>query len=608
MAYYYYGFDQVAQCDSCKFTPNFRYEAVTRDRFRSEYSLPDATRSQMASWVEDEEKDVERYALEIARVKGILWKLEEEKQELEEKIRQRRCFLSIVRRVPGDIWVDIFGHCVRDAHRDITLQPDLKDEAHRGRYQLCFATPYRLSAICSLWRDLVVSSPRMWSYVALDLHRRGMFSGLILPALALSIERSKDRALEIVIGNTKNYEIINSLTIADLEHRRDSNALRAIQMLLDCLPRARVLVIDLGYADQNPMSHLEHTRDASFPRLEYLRIGGRFDSSSLGEALWRAPKLSTASFTSTSPLARLAHSSALQALEVEKVTGDDDLRNFLQILNTLPNFNSLIIHDCYHVETIIKPPVVYRGLRRLSLGVSEHEIHLVQPFLESIECPELQHLNLAFHYSPRIEPLGHGLERALPRFSSSLTHLSLSIHIESPPYLLPRILRALPNVVVFEAHLAHHIDWQYRDDPADALASELFAELSDDPAATSQLKSLLFVIESTRGTINTVTLEQIMRMIQIRVARTRDTSTGIAARGRTRSLTDMCVAVSLEDRLSLEAYNVRNRSQVLGIRCMLTRSASSRTYQLRLICGRYPESEVIEKGSQDRLPQRFSLV
>ncbi|KAF9563804.1 hypothetical protein CPC08DRAFT_304815 [Agrocybe pediades] len=94
---------------------------------------------------------------EILRLQGMIRGIEAKKAAAQYSIHRYRTILSTVRRVPDDIWHEIFYLCL----------PLLRGSAMHPT-----DTPLLLARVCSRWRRIALSSPRLWSrfYIPLLLH------------------------------------------------------------------------------------------------------------------------------------------------------------------------------------------------------------------------------------------------------------------------------------------------------------------------------------------------------------------------------------------------------------------------------------------------------
>ncbi|KIM36882.1 hypothetical protein M413DRAFT_77600, partial [Hebeloma cylindrosporum] len=92
--------------------------------------------------------------VEIQRLCDLVETLKIERQGVQRRIDDYNVILSPVRRLPVDVLHEIFFRCL-PTHRNPTMQ---LSEA-----------PVLLTRICSSWRAIALSSPRIWSKIHIPL-------------------------------------------------------------------------------------------------------------------------------------------------------------------------------------------------------------------------------------------------------------------------------------------------------------------------------------------------------------------------------------------------------------------------------------------------------
>jgi F-box-like len=92
--------------------------------------------------------DISQLDPKIARLKAILDDLSQERDELSRFVQDHRALLSGARRLPQDIVLEIFLHCLPNDRNAVMSS----DEA-----------PVLLGRICRSWRQISLSTPRLWS-------------------------------------------------------------------------------------------------------------------------------------------------------------------------------------------------------------------------------------------------------------------------------------------------------------------------------------------------------------------------------------------------------------------------------------------------------------
>ncbi|KAJ6594646.1 hypothetical protein B0H19DRAFT_908650, partial [Mycena capillaripes] len=84
---------------------------------------------------------------EIANLQKAIDKLAEERESLGAYVEAHRALISPVRRLPLDIIQEIFLACL---------------PTHRNCVMSAYKAPILLGRICSLWRAISLSTPRLW--------------------------------------------------------------------------------------------------------------------------------------------------------------------------------------------------------------------------------------------------------------------------------------------------------------------------------------------------------------------------------------------------------------------------------------------------------------
>ncbi|KAJ7652844.1 hypothetical protein DFH06DRAFT_1418561 [Mycena polygramma] len=106
---------------------------------------------------------------------------------LRQEIRSR---LSPLRRVPSEVWSLIFtahGHVCR-----------AEPQPYLNRY-FGMTVHFPLMLVCQKWHDLVISTPGIWAFIALDMGDASLPASTVQDAVDVHLLRSKQHPLDIVI-------------------------------------------------------------------------------------------------------------------------------------------------------------------------------------------------------------------------------------------------------------------------------------------------------------------------------------------------------------------------------------------------------------------------
>jgi hypothetical protein len=106
-------------------------------------------------------------AIEVESCQSILYFLNHDltslldlKQRVEEKLLQMKDLISSRRRIPDEIWVQIFTERVKEDEEPYT---------HMDQYKTPPPTTLRLTWVCRLWRAIIVEQQPLWRYIYIPL-------------------------------------------------------------------------------------------------------------------------------------------------------------------------------------------------------------------------------------------------------------------------------------------------------------------------------------------------------------------------------------------------------------------------------------------------------
>ncbi|KIM41518.1 hypothetical protein M413DRAFT_42372, partial [Hebeloma cylindrosporum] len=91
---------------------------------------------------------------EIQRLDELMDTLKMRRQTIQKIINDHNIILSPVRGLPPDVLQEIFFHCLPTHHNPIIKSSE---------------PPLLLTRICSSWRAIALSSPRIWSKIHIPL-------------------------------------------------------------------------------------------------------------------------------------------------------------------------------------------------------------------------------------------------------------------------------------------------------------------------------------------------------------------------------------------------------------------------------------------------------
>lgn len=129
--------------------------------------------------------------------KATLW--EQHKQDLEISLRTRTSLLHPIRRLPAEVLETIFGMTIERAE----MPP--KDISREQFVAHCVFKPpkndlWALGSTCRSWRHKLLSQPRLWSYICIDVSATNMESPAYFRRLTEHLQRSSLSPLHVAIG------------------------------------------------------------------------------------------------------------------------------------------------------------------------------------------------------------------------------------------------------------------------------------------------------------------------------------------------------------------------------------------------------------------------
>ncbi|KAK1215569.1 hypothetical protein PQX77_021813 [Marasmius sp. AFHP31] len=165
------------------------------EKFQQFFRQPisDQNRAEVEDYLRDAERDYRECQAEINKYKALVLILESQKEGMEKTMQKYRSLVSPVHRLPSDLLLEIFGQCCEvNVIDDQAMPPAMA-----------------LTMVCGRWREIALSSPRLWSSISLDLcnfrdhsaHRRITHTNLT----ALFLERSKMAPLKVRIHLPPDY-------------------------------------------------------------------------------------------------------------------------------------------------------------------------------------------------------------------------------------------------------------------------------------------------------------------------------------------------------------------------------------------------------------------
>ncbi|KAJ7743905.1 hypothetical protein DFH07DRAFT_979223 [Mycena maculata] len=308
---------------------------------------------------------------EIADAQQVIDKLTEQRDSIGAYIDAHKALVSPLRRMPVDIIQEIFMACI---------------PMHRNCVMSAKEAPVLLGRICSSWRAISLSTPRLWSRLHIvepTLIHEGMVSAA-QEKLAHRLETTKtwlERVLSFVL---------------------DCPWMRQIP---SCSPSSRWEHIDLAFSPLllQTTEHVESLAEADLPKLTSLTLrhiddntAGTINWHSLG--LFRAPNISHVSVASRglNPLALPLHWTQLTDLSLTEGWAEDGppLTSgiAIQLLSRCPQLRSceLWVEDEPQNGGSEGGKFEHPCLQNLNLQCIGHLPSTVRQLLNHLSFPELR--------------------------------------------------------------------------------------------------------------------------------------------------------------------------------------------------------------------------
>ncbi|KAK7448878.1 hypothetical protein VKT23_013610 [Stygiomarasmius scandens] len=162
---------------------------IDPSQFRAPYPS-DAKVSQVQQQIHDARSLIDQCDLEIGRLRSTISLLEEQKKRITRRIDEYHALISPVRKIPVEIWTEIFSIFLEDSCN-----------LHITYYKISLPT-LRLSHVCGFWRTIVMSTPKLWSNLDVNImHGRDE----MVEAVSFYLDRSKTAPLCLKLTALTKY-------------------------------------------------------------------------------------------------------------------------------------------------------------------------------------------------------------------------------------------------------------------------------------------------------------------------------------------------------------------------------------------------------------------
>ncbi|KAL0068547.1 hypothetical protein AAF712_004262 [Marasmius tenuissimus] len=389
-----------------------------------------------------DEKILEKCREEITSLTQRLAKFEAYTSSLQERINQRRFIVSSIRRVPPEIWNQIFSMVCALHPYSLAL----------SRNHPVVAPPMTLSQVCPLWRTIIHASPRLWSSLDVDIHQP---SGGHQDIVKMFLRHSGKQPLKMRIVDSKPQ-----IPVMVAFHPVGAMGLALFKMLIS--ESTRIYELDADF-DGRMLDLITGCSDINFPILSFFRnaVSKRPDVTSgqwFWDAIQKAPFKHAVSgyyYPPILPYSQLETLVCEPHLEATMVM--ECFQRFAP--NNLVSLTFLDIGIPANMRTLVVP-VTLPSLKHLTIKTSSGPSRdVLGGVLECLTLPSLQSLELqsdcSFGYSDAVPPppsITWSLLGMVTRSECSLTRLSLNVPgiLQTTDTPLTQVLDATPDLTCLE--------------------------------------------------------------------------------------------------------------------------------------------------------------
>ncbi|KAK1221509.1 hypothetical protein PQX77_015628 [Marasmius sp. AFHP31] len=344
-------------------------------------------KAEITQYLTDTQRSYDKCQLEINKYKALILMLESKRERIKKSMERYQSLLSPVHLLPSELLLEVFGHL---------CEVNLLDHAK-------IPPASCLSMVCGRWREIALTSPRLWS------------------SMSFQVDRSESRRDEVVANLTRLFL------------KRSRKALLKLRIQFRWHPEER-------YTDRMVLGLLEEQSE----RWEELKVYDRetYASSRLGGDLY-LPNLKHLSFytntpdspESSLPLDRFKHCPALASFHTDVASTEDRLElpwaNIRVLkLEDCPDVAALhVLELCTSIEHLTVGETYPRGRLAEDMAVRSETVRTLTingenfespPVLGRITLPHLSSIIIEHAYIPHLT-----LEEFIQRSSCSITSIRL---------------------------------------------------------------------------------------------------------------------------------------------------------------------------------------
>ncbi|KAI3611730.1 hypothetical protein WG66_007694 [Moniliophthora roreri] len=451
-------FSRVILCDQCNH--EFVVDRVDDIGMNSSFSYTpsESATAVIRARVQVEERMLNRCIQEIKRLYQAIEILEKERAELEIRLSRRRSSLSAIRKLPVELWTNIFTEVCQSEENALSV-------THRK----IIMPPVVLSQVCSRWREIIGNLPQLWTSISVDLFD---LRWDVRDLITLFVEKSQMHPLKIQIHYCDPFA----------SHVYPPEVTETGRMALHTLMAhaERCIEFQCELSGEQFSALSSSSLVFSFPQLRTFEchsdMPSSWESDWFFEALSEtAPNLEVIKVW-TAPDLDVIPYSQLTMLSIDRQPGAERL---FELLRSCKSLQSLTIEefetDSLEEEIMIFAPVVLPILQRLSVGLGPYFPHLtLGPLASTLSLPSLESLEIKSRPHPDDnDEWPPSLLTMLQSASSTLKELSFRNHItlSGDSFPLNGIFESCPNLVRLSF-------WAVNEDVGSTFIPDLFTILT----------------------------------------------------------------------------------------------------------------------------------
>ncbi|KAL0060273.1 hypothetical protein AAF712_012936 [Marasmius tenuissimus] len=376
---------------------------------------------------------------EIRRIDEVISRLQARRAIRQQFVDECRKLVSPSRRLPRELWGEVFVHCLPEKHLPVRSTTE---------------APLLLTTVCRSWREIALSTPRLWNSIHLFLptsteYRHSAFSFMLKgrqEGLSLWLERSGSLPLQI------------SLAMNPLPATADARVLQyncsGLVKVIASYCR-RLMTLSLCHIHPQILDPLRHLSAEDLPLLRrFYEFGSPVDGSLYAVGHSQTPLLQVIGKSISlrelrvcivggnsllDPSVRWNHLRALQVAITERAV--DGLDVFRTLVEACPQLSGLTLffsqmENGQHWSSVgAIHPRPWSHLQRLNLAIRGHfsvafESAVLNMF-ETITTPALRHLSLYLSPSNVLRDRNSSLpfRNLITRSHCALSSLELNMHL-----------------------------------------------------------------------------------------------------------------------------------------------------------------------------------